>query len=62
MLKFKLVAIVVRALSGIAAATKKDSAGGKKITPDERDEILGAVVSALADYLDGVVDEDDAGE
>jgi hypothetical protein len=57
MLKFKVLTAVVRALSSVAAATKKNSAGGSAITPDERDEIIGAVLEAVVDLLDPMVDD-----
>ena len=60
MLKFKLITAVVRALGHVAAATRKDSEGGKAITPDERDEIIGAILEAVIELLDPMVD--DAGE
>ena len=60
MLKFKLITAVVRALGTVAAATKKDSEGGKRITEGERDEIIGAILDAVIELLDPMVD--DAGE
>jgi len=60
MLKFKLITAVVRALGHVAAATRKDSEGGKAITPGERDEIIGAILDAVIELLDPMVD--DAGE
>ena len=60
MLKFKLIAAVARALGTVAAATKKDSEGGKAITSGERDEIIGAILDAVIEFLDPMVD--DAGE
>ena len=60
MLKFKLVTAVVRALGSVAAATRKDSEGGKAITTGERDEIIGAILEAVIELLDPMVD--DAGE
>jgi len=56
-LKFKVLTAVVRALSTVAAATKKSSAGGAAITADERDEIIGAVLEAVVDLLDPMVDD-----
>ena len=58
MLKFKILSAVVRGLGQVAAATKKDSDGGKRITEDERDEIIGAVLEAVLDLLDPSVKED----
>ena len=60
MLKFKVLAAVVKALGSVAAATKKNSEGGSAITPNERDEIIGAILEAVIDLLDPMVD--DAGE
>ncbi len=57
MLKFKVLAAVVKALGSVAAATKKNSAGGAAITPDERDEIIGAILEAVVDLLDPMVDD-----
>ena len=60
MLKFKLITAVVKALGHVAAVTRKDSEGGKAITPGERDEIIGAILDAVIELLDPMVD--DAGE
>lgn len=57
-LKFKLIASIAKALGKVAAATKKDSEGGKKITPGERDEIIGAILDAAIDHLEPMVSDD----
>jgi len=61
MLKFQLITAVIKALGHVAAATRKDSEGGKAITPSERDEIIGAILDSVVDLLDPLV-SDDAGE
>ena len=60
MLKFRLITAVVKALGSVPAATKKNREGGSAITPNERDEIIGAILEAVIDLLDPMVD--DAGE
>jgi len=52
MLQTRIIVAIVGALSAVASATRKDSAGGVRITPAERDEILGAVIEAILGVLD----------
>ena len=52
MLQTRIIVAIVGALSAVAAATRKDSDGGARITPAERDQILGAVIEALLGVLD----------
>tara|TARA_R110002020_G_scaffold246376_1_gene460133 strand:- start:434 stop:607 length:174 start_codon:yes stop_codon:yes gene_type:complete len=52
MLQTRIIVAIVGALSAVASATRKDSEGGARITPAERDEILGAVIEAILGVLD----------
>ena len=52
MLQTRIIVAIVGALSAVAAATRKDSDGGARITPAERDEILAAVIEAILGVLD----------
>jgi hypothetical protein len=52
MLQTRIIVAIVGALSAVAAATRKDSDGGVRITPAERDEILAAVIEAILGVLD----------
>lgn len=52
MLQTRIIVAIVGALSSVAAATRKDSDGGSRITPAERDEIIGAVIESLLKVLD----------
>lgn len=52
MLAAKIAAAVIRAVSSVARAARKDSPGGKRITPDEADAILEAVINATLGVLD----------
>jgi len=52
MLQTRILVAIVGSLSAVAAATRKDSDGGARITPAERDQILGAVIEALLGVLD----------
>jgi len=52
MLQTRIIVAIVGALSAVASAMRKDSEGGARITPAERDEILGAVIEAILGVLD----------
>lgn len=52
MLVPKIAAAVIRATSSVVRATRKDSPGGKRITPAEADAILEAVIGAVLGVLD----------
>ena len=52
MLQTRIIVAIVGALSAVAVATRKDSDGGARITPAERDEILAAVIEAILGVLD----------
>lgn len=51
MLAAKIAAAVIRAVSSVARAARKDSPGGKRITPDEADAIVAAVIDATLGVL-----------
>ncbi len=51
MIAIRIAAAVLRAVRPLVDATRKDSAGGKRITPDERDQILVAVVEAVESVI-----------
>jgi hypothetical protein len=48
----RIIVAILGALSAVGAATRKDSDGGARITPEERDQIVGAVLEALIGVLD----------
>ena len=52
MLQTRIIVAIVGALSAVAAATRRASDGGARITPAERDEILAAVIEAILGVLD----------
>jgi len=52
MLQTRIIVAILGALKTVASATRKDSEGGARITPAERDEIIGACVEALLSVLD----------
>lgn len=52
MLAAKIAAAVIRAVSSVAKATRKDSPGGKRITAAEADAIMEAVIKVTLQVLD----------
>lgn len=47
---------LIPAIRAFTKALKKNSDGGKKITPAERDEILGALMGKLGGEFEDIID------
>lgn len=53
----KLLLRLLPAITKLVKATKKNSDGGRKITPDERDEILGALFGTVEEVIGDFVEK-----
>ena len=47
---------LIPAIRAFAIALKKSSEGGKKVTPRERDQILGALMGKLGGEFEDIID------
>lgn len=52
-----LIGRIYPILRAVAKATKRSSRGGKKITPEERDEIIAIALGGFAGVLEDVIPE-----
>jgi len=52
-----IAARLVPVIKELVKALKKNSDGGKHITPAERDAILGAVMGGIGERLEEIIDE-----
>ena len=53
----KLLLRLLPAITKLVKSTKRSSDGGKRITPDERDEILGALFGEVEEVIGDFVEK-----
>lgn len=54
---WQIAARLIPVIREFAKATKKNSDGGKRITPQEKAKIIGAALGGIGEELEAVIDE-----